>query len=136
MQNRLAFIDFVQGLLNLNPIERWSPQQAKLHPFITGEKFTGKFTPPMQFKTPNKIGSSAQPMSSNSSASQNPNLMQMPSPTKYKTSNNSPKLQHKNPVVFAHDMPTVSISHAAASSSHVSSSRQQPPHQQQTSTKM
>jgi serine/threonine protein kinase len=38
-QNRAAFIDFVQGLLNLNPIERWSPQQARLHPFITGEKF-------------------------------------------------------------------------------------------------
>ncbi|RIA82219.1 hypothetical protein C1645_513500 [Glomus cerebriforme] len=134
MQNRLAFIDFVQGLLNLNPIERWSPQQAKLHPFITGEKFTGKFTPPMQIKAPNKIGSStAQPISSNSSAS---NLMQMPSPTKYKTSNNSPKVQHKNPV-FAHDMPMVTISHAAASSSHVSSSRQPPQQQQhQTSTKM
>jgi dual specificity protein kinase YAK1 len=29
--------------LNLNPIERWSPQQARLHPFITGEKFTKPF---------------------------------------------------------------------------------------------
>ncbi|OZJ02858.1 hypothetical protein BZG36_03219 [Bifiguratus adelaidae] len=46
MQNRRAFIDFLRGLLNLNPIERWSPQQAKLHPFITGDKFTGHFTPP------------------------------------------------------------------------------------------
>ncbi|GBC09926.1 hypothetical protein RclHR1_09200011 [Rhizophagus clarus] len=137
MQNRLAFIDFVQGLLNLNPLERWSPQQAKLHPFITGEKFTGKFTPPMQIKAPNKIGSStAQPISSNSSVPQNPNLMQMPSPTKYKTSNNSPKIQQKNPV-FAHDMPTVTISHAAASSSQISSSRQpSQQQQQQTSTKM
>lgn len=45
-QNRLAFIDFLQGLLNLNPIERWSPQQAKRHPFITGEKFTHPFQPP------------------------------------------------------------------------------------------
>ncbi|CCA68333.1 related to YAK1-ser/thr protein kinase [Serendipita indica DSM 11827] len=44
--SRLAFIDFVQGLLNLNPHERWTPQQAKLHPFITGEKFTGPFVPP------------------------------------------------------------------------------------------
>ncbi|CAG8516985.1 4581_t:CDS:1 [Paraglomus brasilianum] len=51
MQNRVAFIDFLQGVLNLNPIERWSPQQAKLHPFITGEKFVGKFTPPMQPKS-------------------------------------------------------------------------------------
>ncbi|KAI8149914.1 kinase-like domain-containing protein [Fennellomyces sp. T-0311] len=45
-QNRLAFIDFLQGLLNLNHFERWSPQQAKLHPFITGEEFTGHFKPP------------------------------------------------------------------------------------------
>ncbi|KAF8303347.1 hypothetical protein DL93DRAFT_2173055 [Clavulina sp. PMI_390] len=44
-QNRAAFIDFVQGLLNLNPIERWSPQQARLHPFITGEKFTRPYVP-------------------------------------------------------------------------------------------
>ncbi|KAF8520413.1 kinase-like domain-containing protein [Hysterangium stoloniferum] len=41
--NRAAFIDFCQGLLNLNPLERWTPQQAKLHPFITGEKFTRPF---------------------------------------------------------------------------------------------
>lgn len=38
---RSAFVDFVQGLLNLDPIKRWSPDQAKLHPFITGEPFTG-----------------------------------------------------------------------------------------------
>ena len=35
MNNRIAFIDFVRGLLAINPLERWSPQQAKLHPFIT-----------------------------------------------------------------------------------------------------
>ncbi|TFK93712.1 kinase-like protein [Polyporus arcularius HHB13444] len=45
MNNRMAFIDFVQGLLNMNPIERWSPQQARLHPFITGEKWTKPWTP-------------------------------------------------------------------------------------------
>lgn len=44
-QSRLAFIDFLQGLLNLNHFERWSPQQAKQHPFITGEEFTGPFKP-------------------------------------------------------------------------------------------
>jgi dual specificity protein kinase YAK1 len=32
MNNRVAFIDFVRGLLTTNPLERWSPQQAKLHP--------------------------------------------------------------------------------------------------------
>ena len=46
MANRRALIDFVEGLLNLDPIQRWSPQQAAKHPFITGEKFTGPFQPP------------------------------------------------------------------------------------------
>ncbi|KIJ68002.1 hypothetical protein HYDPIDRAFT_83234 [Hydnomerulius pinastri MD-312] len=45
LNNRTSFIDFCQGLLNLNPIERWSPQQARMHPFITGEKFTKPFSP-------------------------------------------------------------------------------------------
>ncbi|CAG8537117.1 10335_t:CDS:2 [Funneliformis caledonium] len=135
MQNRLAFIDFVQGLLNLNPIERWSPQQAKLHPFITGEKFTGKFTPPMQIKATNKMGTSTQPISSNSS-NPTPNLMQIPSPIKYKASNNSPKVQPKNPLIIAHDMPTLKLSHVPASNSHVPPSRQKPQQQQQISNKM
>jgi dual specificity protein kinase YAK1 len=50
MNNRVAFIDFVRGLLTINPLERWSPQQAKLHPFITQQKFTGPFVPPMNLK--------------------------------------------------------------------------------------
>lgn len=45
LNNRAAFIDFCQGLLNLNPVTRWTPQQARLHPFITGEKFTKPFVP-------------------------------------------------------------------------------------------
>lgn len=40
MNNRAAFIDFCQGLLDMDPIQRWTPQQARLHPFITGEKWT------------------------------------------------------------------------------------------------
>ncbi|QRV94184.1 dual-specificity tyrosine-(Y)-phosphorylation regulated kinase [Ceratobasidium sp. AG-Ba] len=43
--SRASFIDFVSGLLNLNPIERWSPQQAKGHPFITGERFERPYIP-------------------------------------------------------------------------------------------
>ncbi|KAJ5895273.1 hypothetical protein N7495_006964 [Penicillium taxi] len=50
LNNRVAFIDFVRGLLAINPLERWSPQQAKLHPFITQQKFTGPFVPPMNLK--------------------------------------------------------------------------------------
>ena len=52
MNNRVAFIDFVRGLLNINPLERWSPQQAKLHPFITQQKWTQPFVPPMNLKSP------------------------------------------------------------------------------------
>lgn len=51
LNNRVAFIDFVRGLLNINPLERWSPQQAKLHPFITQQKFTQPFVPPMNLKS-------------------------------------------------------------------------------------
>lgn len=54
MSNRVAFTDFVRGLLNVNPLERWSPQQAKLHPFITQQKFIQPFVPPMNLKSSNK----------------------------------------------------------------------------------
>ena len=47
MYLRTTFVDFVAGLLNMNPLERWSPQQARMHPFITGQKFEGSFVPPM-----------------------------------------------------------------------------------------
>jgi dual specificity protein kinase YAK1 len=43
MAHRRAFVDFVEGLLCLDPLKRWTPQQAAKHPFITGEKFTGTF---------------------------------------------------------------------------------------------
>lgn len=44
---RESLLDFLLGLLNMNPMERWSPQQAKLHPFVTGEKYSSSFQPPM-----------------------------------------------------------------------------------------
>ena len=59
MNNRVAFIDFVRGLLNINPLERWSPQQAKLHPFITQSKFTQPFVPPMNLKSSSSTKSPA-----------------------------------------------------------------------------
>ena len=43
MNQRTAFVDFVKGLINLDPIKRWSPQQAAKHPFLTGDKFTGPY---------------------------------------------------------------------------------------------
>ncbi|KAF2147709.1 kinase-like protein [Myriangium duriaei CBS 260.36] len=51
MQNRVAFIDFVHGLLNINPLERWTPQQARTHPFITQQKYMGPFQPQMHLKS-------------------------------------------------------------------------------------
>lgn len=45
MTNRKCFADFVGGLLNLNPLERWNPYQAMQHPFITGKPFIGPFQP-------------------------------------------------------------------------------------------
>lgn len=45
-QNRKVFTHFLLGLLNLDPQQRWDPEQAKLHPFITGEHFVGEFHPP------------------------------------------------------------------------------------------
>lgn len=44
--NRVSFIDFVSGLLNMNPMERWTPQQAKMHPFILNEPLRAPFVPP------------------------------------------------------------------------------------------
>lgn len=46
MQNRECLIHFLGGVLNLNPLERWTPQQAMLHPFITKQVFTGEWFPP------------------------------------------------------------------------------------------
>lgn len=54
MANREAFIDFVHGLLNINPLERWTPQQARTHPFITQQKYTGPFQPQMSLKAPSR----------------------------------------------------------------------------------
>lgn len=46
MKNRECLLHFLKGVLNLNPLERWTPQQAILHPFITEEPFTGEWYPP------------------------------------------------------------------------------------------
>ncbi|KAI8592346.1 hypothetical protein BDZ88DRAFT_458596 [Geranomyces variabilis] len=44
-RNRTCFIDFLHGLLKLNPFERWTPQQAIMHPFMTGEAYTSPYIP-------------------------------------------------------------------------------------------
>lgn len=62
MHFRASFIDFVQGLLDLDPIKRWSPQQAKLHPFITGEPFHGSWQPPLATSASSSRRSSQAPV--------------------------------------------------------------------------
>jgi hypothetical protein len=54
MQNRKSFLDFLGGLLRINPLERWTPQQALHHPFITQKPFTEPFNP-MKNTNPTKI---------------------------------------------------------------------------------
>ncbi len=44
-ETRRALAHFLGGLLQLDPMERWTPQQAARHPFITGEPFDGDWRP-------------------------------------------------------------------------------------------
>ncbi|SCW03203.1 LAFE_0G05270g1_1 [Lachancea fermentati] len=46
MHDRDCLTNFLKGLLNINPLERWTPQQANMHPFITQQPFTGEWYPP------------------------------------------------------------------------------------------
>lgn len=45
-KDRQCLIHFLRGILNMNPLERWTPQQASMHPFITQQLFTGEWYPP------------------------------------------------------------------------------------------
>ncbi|OBZ88315.1 Serine/threonine-protein kinase ppk15 [Choanephora cucurbitarum] len=45
LEARLCLLDFLYGVLELNPLKRWTPQQALQHPFITQKPFTGPFVP-------------------------------------------------------------------------------------------
>ncbi|XRB05810.1 dual specificity protein kinase YAK1 [Pycnococcus provasolii] len=42
---RACFLDFLLGLLALDPRDRWTPEQALAHPFITGAPFPAPATP-------------------------------------------------------------------------------------------
>uniref|UniRef100_A0A1D1Z8E6 Putative serine/threonine-protein kinase yakA n=1 Tax=Anthurium amnicola TaxID=1678845 RepID=A0A1D1Z8E6_9ARAE len=48
---RLALVDFLKGLVEFDPVKRWSPLQASRHPFVTGEPFTCPYKPLLE--TPN-----------------------------------------------------------------------------------
>eukprot|EP00596_Hydrurales_sp_CCMP1899_P009653 CAMPEP_0119038234 /NCGR_PEP_ID=MMETSP1177-20130426/7001_1 /TAXON_ID=2985 /ORGANISM="Ochromonas sp, Strain CCMP1899" /LENGTH=1235 /DNA_ID=CAMNT_0007000509 /DNA_START=147 /DNA_END=3854 /DNA_ORIENTATION=+ len=47
---RLCFLNFLEGLFQMNPFERWTAKQAANHPFITNGAFTGQFVPPLDPK--------------------------------------------------------------------------------------
>ena len=44
MHSRASLLNFVQGLLNMNPFERWTPHQAAMHPFITRANTPGRLS--------------------------------------------------------------------------------------------
>lgn len=75
MQDRQCLAHFLGGILNLNPLERWTPQQASLHPFITQQPFTGEWYPPGSFQGAPSAGSE----STTSSASKRPGNVRYPS---------------------------------------------------------
>jgi len=43
---RAALLDWLSGVMVLDPAARWTPAQASAHPFITGAAFEGPWTPP------------------------------------------------------------------------------------------
>lgn len=45
-ERRLCFLQFLGGLLQLNPDLRWTPKQASAHPFIMGKAHDPDFRPP------------------------------------------------------------------------------------------
>ncbi|KAJ3028810.1 UNVERIFIED_CONTAM: cytochrome c oxidase subunit 1 [Siphonaria sp. JEL0065] len=55
ISHRKCLLDFLGGLLKLNPLERWSPQQAKMHPFVTGEAFLAPFATSATFRLPPNV---------------------------------------------------------------------------------
>lgn len=43
--NPLCFLDFLHGVLKMDPKERWNAHQASGHPFVTGQPFDGPYRP-------------------------------------------------------------------------------------------
>lgn len=61
MHERSCLVHFLKGVLNISPLERWTPHEAIHHPFITGEEWTGSWSPPTA-----KYSSNAKHVRSNS----------------------------------------------------------------------
>lgn len=59
--HRECFLDFLLGVLRVDPEARWTPRQAASHPFITGQKYAGPYVPvpesrPTPYSIPQPIG--------------------------------------------------------------------------------
>ncbi|KAI8061847.1 kinase-like domain-containing protein [Gilbertella persicaria] len=61
MEARLCILDFLYGVLELNPLKRWTPFQALQHPFITQKPFTGPFKPDSHTKPVRRAESMGKP---------------------------------------------------------------------------
>lgn len=46
LSERLNLLHFIKGILNINPLERWTPQQAIAHPFVNDLQYDENWTPP------------------------------------------------------------------------------------------
>ncbi|CAN6461442.1 unnamed protein product [Victoria cruziana] len=44
-RSRIALIDFLRGLIHFDPVKRWTPSQALLHPFIRNEPLLHPYQP-------------------------------------------------------------------------------------------
>ncbi|ELP93704.1 serine/threonine protein kinase ppk15, putative [Entamoeba invadens IP1] len=49
---RAALLNFIEGMLEFDPMKRWTPSQALCHPFITQSQFFGSWSPPAGLSTP------------------------------------------------------------------------------------
>lgn len=64
-RDRDCLIHFLAGVLNINPLERWTPQQASMHPFVTQQPFNGEWYPPGTLQATANTGSNNNSNSTN-----------------------------------------------------------------------
>jgi dual specificity protein kinase YAK1 len=44
--SREAFLDFLKGLLTIDPTQRWTPTQCMEHPFVSNSPYRAPYNPP------------------------------------------------------------------------------------------
>lgn len=45
LETKQCFVDFIKGILMLDPRQRWTPSMSTQHPFISRKKYEGPFLP-------------------------------------------------------------------------------------------